>query len=831
MSAKPDETVKVVVRIRPMSSEEQRNGNLVAAEAYSDRGLISIKNPKSGESEPSKDFFFDAVFGPNAEQKNIYDICASGVVESVLNGYNGTIFAYGQTHTMEGRPDPPYLRGIIPNSFQHIFEYVSSAQDRQFLVRASYLEIYNEDIRDLLSKDPKNSLDIKENIDTGVYVKGLTSLVVKNVAEIDHVMQAGKKNRSVGETLMNKTSSRSHSIFTIVVECAENNGEHIRVGKLNLVDLAGSERQSKTGATGDRLKEANNINLSLAALGNVITALVDGKSTYIPYRDSKLTRLLQNSLGGNAKTVMCANCGPADYNYDETLSTLRYANRAKNIKNKPKINEDPKDAMLREYQDQIRALKEQLEATKRGVMIDEHGQAVPIHNARQEIVEKIVEREVVKEVKVGISEEEMEEIRRKAVEEKQFLMKQAAEDMKALIDQQSRTAQERAELQAALDREAEDRRLLESQQKALQDKLRGMEEKLIKGGEVLTKASKQEALLRKAEQELRQRQIQEAELARELAEKEEANLQLEEHFSSLQEEVEVKTKKLKKLWNKYQGALKESQDLQQEFQSERTDMLDSIRQLTRTIKLKDLIISNFIPEELSKAIEKRAQYVEEEDVWVVPRVELAGNNVKASVSRPMATKGRRPETDFSKQRKQFDANPRYKVDNILNLELDGPERTTQEFAGPGMVSKVDPVLDMDFNGGGDGDDVAFDGSVAQPISSPYLSYGGLAGEGGDDRSIRNTSEKSVSRPKTGKKRSSEAKAAAPSNGGGADYYGGGSGGGSNGNGNGSAMARPKSASRRREPEGNGSSRGDDYGGGGYQQEDMVYPTSRGLVRK
>lgn len=344
---------------------------------------------------------------------------------------------------MEGRPDPPSLRGIIPNSFQHIFEFVSSASDRQFLVRASYLEIYNEEIRDLLSKDPKNSLDLKENIDTGVYVKDLTSLVVKNVAEIDHVMQAGKKNRSVGETLMNKTSSRSHSIFTIVVECAENGGEHIRVGKLNLVDLAGSERQSKTGATGDRLKEANKINLSLTALGNVITALVDGKSTHIPYRDSKLTRLLQNSLGGNAKTVMCANCGPADYNYDETLSTLRYANRAKNIKNKPKINEDPKDAMLREYQEQIKALKEQLEATKRGVMIDENGREVVVHNAKREIVEKIVEREVVREVKVGITEAEMEEIRRKAEEEKRLLMKRAQDDMRQLIDQQSRTAQVR----------------------------------------------------------------------------------------------------------------------------------------------------------------------------------------------------------------------------------------------------------------------------------------------------------------------------------------------------------------------------------------------------
>ena len=149
---------------------------------------------------------------------------------------------------MEGRPDPPTLRGIIPNSFQHIFEYVSSAQDQQFLVRASYLEIYNEEIRDLLSKDPKNSLELKENIDSGVYVKDLTSFVVKNVAEIDHVMQAGKKNRSVGATLMNATSSRSHSIFTIVVECgaSDDRGDHIRVGKLNLVDLAGSERFFKT---------------------------------------------------------------------------------------------------------------------------------------------------------------------------------------------------------------------------------------------------------------------------------------------------------------------------------------------------------------------------------------------------------------------------------------------------------------------------------------------------------------------------------------------------------------------------------------------------------
>merc|ERR1712025_797131 len=173
----------------------------------------------------------------------------------------------------------------------------------------------------------------------------------------------GNNNRSVGATEMNLHSSRSHAIFIVTIECSDEGADgenHIRVGKLNLVDLAGSERQSKTGATGERLKEATKINLSLSALGNVISALVDGKSGHIPYRDSKLTRLLQDSLGGNTKTLMIANLGPADYNYDETLSTLRYANRAKNIKNKPKINEDPKDAMLREFQDEIKRLKQQL---------------------------------------------------------------------------------------------------------------------------------------------------------------------------------------------------------------------------------------------------------------------------------------------------------------------------------------------------------------------------------------------------------------------------------------------------------------------------------------
>jgi hypothetical protein len=256
---------------------------------------------------------------------------------------------------MEGVRDVPDLRGIIPNAFEHIFSTIKlSSSNTQYLVRASYLEIYNEDILDLLNVKA-GKLELKERADVGVYVKDLRTFVIKDVEEMDKLMSFGNKNRSVGATEMNERSSRSHSIFSITVEASEKNSANsdegrIRAGKLHLVDLAGSERQSKTGATGDRLKEATKINLSLSALGNVISSLVDGKSSHIPYRDSKLTRLLQDSLGGNARTLMIATISPASYNYDETVSTLRYANRAKNIKNKPKINEDPKVIYMEMYQ-------------------------------------------------------------------------------------------------------------------------------------------------------------------------------------------------------------------------------------------------------------------------------------------------------------------------------------------------------------------------------------------------------------------------------------------------------------------------------------------------
>ena len=472
---------------------------------------------------------------------------------------------------MEGENDPASLKGIIPLTFEHIFDHIAlnSSKDK-YLVRSSYYEIYNEEIRDLLSQTPQRSLELK-SADSGVYVKDLTGITVKSVEEIDNVLQRGKKNRSVGTTLMNAGSSRSHSIFSIVVECCstdDEQNERIRVGKLNLVDLAGSERQSKTGATGSRLKEATKINLSLSALGNVISALVDGKSSHIPYRDSKLTRILQDSLGGNTKTVMCANAGPADYNYDESLSTLRYANRAKNIKNRPVINEDPKDAMLREYQDEISRLRKQL---------SQMSSTSASSNATSNNSEEVDKENLQSQAMIAQTEAEMAKLRLN----------------------QDQSAEERTALQKKLDDEMKARVDTENQRINLEKQLQKMEAELMIGGEIVEEAAKQEAALRQANQDLIAKQEKELALTRQLNENEEEKLHLEEKYSSLSEEVTSKTKKLKKIWSKYQQNKSELKDLEHEFLDEKNDMLASIRELTKQMKLKDFIISNFIPPKVS----------------------------------------------------------------------------------------------------------------------------------------------------------------------------------------------------------------------------------------
>ena len=630
------EAVKVVVRCRPMSEREVTSQHHRVVDMDLEMGQVQVKNPKVAHGEPPKTFTFDRVFDWNSSQEDIYRTTAKTIVDSTLEGYNGTIFAYGQTgtgksHTMEGKDSPAELRGVIPRSFNHIFEAIDAAQDTDFLVRASYLEIYNEEIRDLLGKNPNSKLELKEHVDTGVYVKDLTAFVVKGVSEITNVLTVGKKNRTVGSTLMNQDSSRSHSLFTITIEQSSRGAEgHIRVGKLNMVDLAGSERQSKTGATGARLKEATKINLSLSALSNVISSLVESKSSHIPYRDSKLTRLLQDSLGGNTKTLMVANLGPADYNYDETISTLRYANRAKNIKNKPKINEDPKDTMLREFQDEISRLKAQLGAA---------GAPKTIEN----VVEKEVSSETVEAMKRKFRDQMKASIRRsdstnKSVQElKKKAEQEALASMKEMISAKTTSEKERAELQQAIqsasaemDTYSAEMQKEKAEMAKLQAKLQAMEGKVLHGGvNLLDKQDELEAEARRKELELQRQREEEKENQKKISELQEMQLIAEEHYKSIEDEVEMKTKKLKKLFSNYKSSKSELSDIAKEFQQEREDLLETVRDLTQQIKLKDLVVAMSIPQEYQEKIMQHTHYDEVEDAWHIDHAQYCGGAVRA----------------------------------------------------------------------------------------------------------------------------------------------------------------------------------------------------------
>ncbi|XP_042181977.1 kinesin-like protein KIF3A isoform X1 [Oncorhynchus tshawytscha] len=658
-SDKPEvmDNVKVVVRCRPLNQKERSMGHKQAVSVDENRGTITV-NKLETTHEPPKTFTFDTVFGPDSKQLDVYNLTARPIIDSVLEGYNGTIFAYGQTgtgktFTMEGVRAVPELRGIIPNSFAHVFGHIAKAEgDTRFLVRVSYLEIYNEEVRDLLGKDQMQRLEVKERPDVGVYIKDLSGYVVNNADDMDRIMTMGHKNRSVGSTNMNEHSSRSHAIFTITIECSEkgvDGDQHVRMGKLHLVDLAGSERQGKTGATGQRLKEATKINLSLSTLGNVISALVDGKSTHVPYRNSKLTRLLQDSLGGNSKTMMCANIGPADYNYDETISTLRYANRAKNIKNKARINEDPKDALLRQFQKEIEELRKKLQEGEE-ISGSEGSGSEEMDEGDDEGREGRRKRRgsgsSISSSDSSIEAQTTEE-KPKAQTKDRGKKKKVSPDK--MVEMQAKIEEERKELEATLDMEEEERNkvraelekrekdLLKAQQEhhLLLEKLSALEKKVIVGGvDLLAKAEEQEKLLQESNNELEERRRRAEQLRRELEEKEAERLDMEEKYSSLQEEAQGKTKKLKKVWTMLMAAKSEMADLQQEHHREIEGLLENIRHLSRELRLQMLIIDSFIPQEYQEMIENYVQWNEDIGEWQLKCVAYTGNNMRKQTPVP-----------------------------------------------------------------------------------------------------------------------------------------------------------------------------------------------------
>ncbi|MFT7807911.1 kinesin heavy chain [Arapaima gigas] len=325
--------VRVMCRFRPLNeSEVARGDQFIPRFKGEDTVLIT-----------GKSYVFDRVLPPNASQEQVYNTCAKQIVKDVLGGYNGTIFAYGQTssgktHTMEGKLHDPQLMGIIPRIARDIFDHIYSMDENlEFHIKVSYFEIYLDKIRDLLDVS-KTNLAVHEDSNRVPYVKGCTERFVSSPEDVMDVIDEGKANRHVAVTNMNEHSSRSHSIFLINIKQENVETEKKLSGKLYLVDLAGSEKVSKTGAEGAVLDEAKNINKSLSALGNVISALAEGTKTHVPYRDSKMTRILQDSLGGNCRTTIIICCSPSVFNEAETKSTLMFGQRAKTIKNTVSVN-------------------------------------------------------------------------------------------------------------------------------------------------------------------------------------------------------------------------------------------------------------------------------------------------------------------------------------------------------------------------------------------------------------------------------------------------------------------------------------------------------------
>ncbi|KAI9085849.1 hypothetical protein K1719_032263 [Acacia pycnantha] len=420
--------VQVLLRCRPLSEDELRLNipSMVSCSEY--KREVTVTQTLANK-HIDRVFAFDKVFGPKAQQRSIYDQAIAPIVNEVLDGFNCTIFAYGQTgtgktYTMEGGMrnkggDLPVEAGVIPRAVRQIFDMLE-AQNADYTMKVTFLELYNEEITDLLAaEDNSRSVEEKQKkpptlMEDGkgcVFVRGLEEESVYGVNEIYALLERGASKRRTADTLLNKRSSRSHSVLTITIyvkEAVIGGEELIKCGKLNLVDLAGSENILRSGAREGRAREAGEINKSLLTLGRVINALVE-HSAHVPYRDSKLTRILRDSLGGKTKTCIIATISPSAYCLDETLSTLDYASRAKNIKNKPEANQKfSKAVLLKDLYVEIERMKEDVRAAR-----EKNGVYVPHERFAREEAEKKARNEKIEQLEndLSLSEKEVDKFR------------------------------------------------------------------------------------------------------------------------------------------------------------------------------------------------------------------------------------------------------------------------------------------------------------------------------------------------------------------------------------------------------------------------------------
>ncbi|OHT09104.1 Kinesin motor domain containing protein [Tritrichomonas foetus] len=588
------EAVKVAVRLRPMSANEKKEGFHKIVDIDQSEATVYVTNPQGQKVN----FKFDFAFPEGIPQEEVYDTTAAPIVSGVLEGFNGTIFAYGQTGTgktfsMDGKEGD--LRGIMPRAFEHIFEYINANSDtQQFMVTVTYVEIYNNELRDLLSKDQKEQLKIREDPQHGVQIRGVAVHKVQCLDDLSTLLNFGKKNRKVRKTNMNAESSRSHSILTLNVETLTQmeGGQHVRSARLNLVDLAGSERVAKTGAEGEGMKEGININYELMILGNCIAALTSKEVTHVPYRDSKLTMLLRDSLGGNARTMMIAALGPASYNFMETMSTLRYAERAKKIENKPKVNMDPKDALLLKYQEELAALQAQLNGTGGG-----GPGGGPVKSDEERI--KDMEDQLAKQ------RQQLENASNMAKTERLKLEQELKAQASALDEEKARRAKYEERLQEL--------------------------KKFAVIGDLKKKTEQNEAQIKEFREKLRQREAKAKALAAEVEERQKRREAVITKCDDMEAQVQQISDGFKSHVEQYQNLKLKLPEVQKQIQADREEMASNIDYLNKQIELYQLIIDNFIPESEVESIRKNFVYNKEKNVW-----EKAELDKKALVSRVMS---------------------------------------------------------------------------------------------------------------------------------------------------------------------------------------------------
>ena len=444
--------VNVICRFRPINDLERTSGNEQTCDFTSPTSLTF----HSSREKNVYRFNFDRIFPPSSTQQDIYDFGVKGIIDSVLDGYNGTVLAYGQTssgktYTMQGEMEEQSRQGIIPRMITHVFKHIYKNEGTDFMIKVSMIEIYQEKIRDLLDVSRVN-LNIREDTIKGIYVDGVSERYVGCPNDVLALLEMGSANRAQAATNMNEHSSRSHSIFILTINQTNKIEGYSKIGKLYLVDLAGSEKISKTGATGHTLEEAKIINKSLTTLGRVINNLTDGKSTHIPYRESKLTRVLQESLGGNSKTCLIITCSPSIYNESESLSTLRFGERAKKIKNKPKIN---KEITVAELQKLVTQLKENLKKADARItqlenFIRQSGLNVPMSDYKQGEDEEEKRKQKEEKDKARDEEREVNEQKEKIKKEKLSLGDTVNNALKLLNNDEDYSYDNRIELIANL---------------------------------------------------------------------------------------------------------------------------------------------------------------------------------------------------------------------------------------------------------------------------------------------------------------------------------------------------------------------------------------------